>query len=94
MDTSALTDGDWYLIAAYLKVVKPFDTASRLLGGDKYPAACMVIPMLDEVLYKTKNSGRSLPYSFTGLDAFGSHCAVLYCKGTLYCTIKIFWYVW
>jgi hypothetical protein len=46
---SDLQDHHWTVIGAYLKVVQPFEKASAKLGGDKYPAACMVIAMLDQV---------------------------------------------
>ena len=49
MDTCGLQEEDWKLISAYLIVVGPFEKATKLLGGDNYPAACMVIPMLDQV---------------------------------------------
>jgi hypothetical protein len=47
--TSDIYDRDWEYIDVYLKVVGPFDAASKLLGGDTYPSASMVIPMLDQV---------------------------------------------
>jgi len=50
MGTSELEDENWRLIAAYLIVVKPFEKASKTLGGDTYPAACTVVPMLDQLL--------------------------------------------
>ena len=50
MGTSELEDENWRLIAAYLIVVKPFEKASKTLGGDTYPAACTVVPMLDQVI--------------------------------------------
>ena len=40
---------DWELIEMYLTGVKPFESASTLLGGDTYPAACIVIPMIDQL---------------------------------------------
>jgi hypothetical protein len=49
LDISGLEDDDWEVIGAYIKVVEPFVSASRLLGGDSYPAAGMVVPMLDQV---------------------------------------------
>jgi hypothetical protein len=50
MGTSELEEEHWRHIAAYLKIVEPFEKATKLLGGDTYPAACMVIPMLDQVI--------------------------------------------
>ena len=50
MGTSELTEENWRLIGAYLTVVGPFEKASKTLGGDTYPAACMVVPMLDQVI--------------------------------------------
>ena len=47
--TLDLEDQDWLVIKAYITVVKPFEMAYKVLGGDSYPAACMVIPMLDQV---------------------------------------------
>ena len=48
---SGLEENDWEYITMYLKIVAPFEAASKLLGGDTYPAACMVVPMLDQVRY-------------------------------------------
>ena len=50
MGTSELTEENWRLIGAYLTVVGPFEKASKTLGGNTYPAACMVVPMLDQVI--------------------------------------------
>ena len=49
MTTSGLNDSDWVVLKVHLDVVKPFEKASKMLGGDTYPAACIVIPMLDQV---------------------------------------------
>ena len=46
-----LDDEDWRLIEAYLIVVEPFERATKVLGGDTYPAAGMVVPMLDDLLH-------------------------------------------
>ena len=46
-----LDDEDWRLIEAYLIMVKPFERATKVLGGDTYPAAGMVVPMLDDLLH-------------------------------------------
>jgi hypothetical protein len=58
MGTSELEDENWRLIAAYLTVVKPFEKVSKTLGGDTYPGACMVVPMLDQVIdrFTTSNA--------------------------------------
>jgi hypothetical protein len=50
---SGLEEDDWRHLSAYLEVVKPFEEATKLLGGDTYPASTMVVPMLDQV--PTKN---------------------------------------
>ena len=47
---SQIDEDDWAVLEVYLKVVETFEEASKLLGGDTYPAACMVIPMLDQVI--------------------------------------------
>ena len=47
---SNIDEDDWAVLEVYLKVVEIFEEASKLLGGDTYPAACMVIPMLDQVI--------------------------------------------
>jgi hypothetical protein len=49
VSTSGIQEEDWDLIEVYIKVIEPFEKASKLLGGDSYPAACMVIPMLAQV---------------------------------------------
>ena len=54
VEISGIVEDDWRLIKAYLEVVKPFMNASKLLGGDTYPAATMVIPMLDQLLADLK----------------------------------------
>ena len=46
-----LDDEDWRLIEAYLIMVEPFERATKVLGGDTYPAAGMVVPMLDDLLH-------------------------------------------
>ncbi len=46
---SGLEEEHWRHLVAYLEVVKPFEEATKLLGGDSYPASTMVIPMLDQV---------------------------------------------
>jgi hypothetical protein len=48
-ETSGLGDRDWVVIGAYLKVVKPFETAYVKLSGDSYPTANKVIPVLDQL---------------------------------------------
>ena len=48
--SSHMDEDDWAVLEVYLKVVEPFEEASKLLGGDTYPAACMIIPMLDQVI--------------------------------------------
>jgi len=48
---SHMEEGNWRIITVYLAVVAPFIKASRLLGGDTYPASCMVIPMMDQLLH-------------------------------------------
>lgn len=48
---SGLEEDDWRIISAYIEVVQPFIKASKLLGGDTYPAACMVVPMVDQLLH-------------------------------------------
>ena len=47
---SNIDEDDWAVLEVYLKVVEPFEEASKLLGGDTYPAVYMVIPMLDQVI--------------------------------------------
>ena len=54
-DLCGLVDEDWRLIRAYLDIVKPFEKASKLLGGDQYPAAGMVVRMLDELIHDLMN---------------------------------------
>ena len=46
---SGLEEEHWRHLVAYLEVVKPFEEATKVLGGDSYPASTMVIPMLDQV---------------------------------------------
>ena len=50
MEISGLYEEHWRHISAYLAVVKPFVKATVDLGGDTYPAACLVVPMLDQVI--------------------------------------------
>ena len=44
-----IEDKDWDQIEEYIDAIKPFVTASKLLGGENYPTASSVIPFLDEV---------------------------------------------
>ena len=46
---SGLEEEHWRHLVAYLEVVKPFEEATKMLGGDSYPASTMVVPMLDQV---------------------------------------------
>ena len=48
-DIDMLEDDDWTLLGSYVAGVKPFVSASKLLGGENYPSACAVIPLLDQV---------------------------------------------
>ena len=49
---------DWELIEMYRTGVKPFESASTLLGGDTYPAACIVIPMIDQLHHDLEKTRR------------------------------------
>ena len=44
-----IVDNDWLLMQDYVYAVKPFQVLSKFLGGEKYPAACLVIPALDQI---------------------------------------------
>ena len=48
-NTTEFTDRDWEAIKVYIDIIKQFEVASRLLGGDTYPTGGMVIPMIDQV---------------------------------------------
>ena len=54
----SINDEDWKLMKDYVKAVKRFETLSKFLGGQTYPAATSVIPALDQIvedLEKLKN---------------------------------------
>ena len=42
---------DWVLLKIYSEGVRVFAKVSKMLAGVNYPAACSVIPMLDEVRF-------------------------------------------
>ena len=44
-----IVDNDWILMQDYVNAVKPFQVLSKFLGGEKYPAACSVIPALGQI---------------------------------------------
>ena len=44
-----LEESDWPELVTYLKAVEPLMTATNVFGGEKYPSACAVIPVLDQV---------------------------------------------
>ena len=44
-----IVDNDWLLMQDYVNAVKPFQVLSKFLGGENYPAACSVIPALDQI---------------------------------------------
>ena len=46
-----IEDEDWQIMTQYVRAMKPFVEASKLLGGEKYPSACAAIPLLDQVIY-------------------------------------------
>ena len=48
-DICGLGEEEWRLIKAYMDLVAPFEIASRMLAGDTYPAAMMVVPMLEQL---------------------------------------------
>ena len=45
-----IQDEDWPVLKSYVRGVEPFVSASRLLGGEKYPTASSVIPLIDQVV--------------------------------------------
>ena len=45
-----IDEEDWKLMKSYVKAVKIFQTLSKFLGGQTYPAATSVIPALDQIL--------------------------------------------
>ena len=55
-----LSDEEWEISSSYVKAMQPFVDGSKLLGGEKYPAVCAAIPLLDQVLY-THILDRSFP---------------------------------
>ena len=44
-----IEDHEWSLMKDYVKAVKIFQTLSKFLGGQTYPAAGSVIPALDQI---------------------------------------------
>ena len=46
---AAITEREFAVLGDYVKAMEPFLEASSYLGGEKYPSASSVIPMLDEV---------------------------------------------
>ena len=44
-----ITEEDWILMKEYVNAVKRFETLSKFLGGQTYPAATSVIPSLDQI---------------------------------------------
>ena len=50
-----ITEEDWELMEEYVKFVKPFETLSKFLGGENYPASTSVIPALDQIRHDLSN---------------------------------------
>ena len=50
-----IDEDDWNLMKEYVKAVKIFQTLSKFLGGQTYPAATSVIPALDQIVEDLEN---------------------------------------